>query len=101
MHVDLDHPWIGCDQQCLDPRVRRRSVAFQNQADACLGCGAIDQSYELEELFQPLHGRQENVYKTVSGLENQCRTRWRIFRIDHHCMQRISLFGECWPCPDV
>ena len=57
MDVHLDHSGIGGDQQRLDPRVRRRPIALQNHGNAGLRRSPIDESDQLDELFQPLQWR--------------------------------------------
>src|SRR5829696_4199613 len=48
MDVDLDHPWVGRDQQVVYPRVWRWTVAFQDQLHLVCRGDSADQANQLD-----------------------------------------------------
>ena len=66
--VDLDHPGVRGDRRRLQPWIGRRFVAFDHHRAADLRGRGLEPGNEVDEVFQRLGGRQEDVEQPVADL---------------------------------
>ncbi len=82
-HVDLDDAGVGGDRGRAQPGVRRRAVPLDHHRVVGLRRRRLDPGDQVEEVFERLGGRQEDVQQTVADLGDQGRRRGAVGVCDH------------------
>ena len=69
--VDLDDPGVGGDRHRRQPRVRRGTVALDHYRAVDLGDRGLDSGRQVDEMFERLGGRQEDVQQPAANFGDQ------------------------------
>ncbi len=87
MNIYLDHAGIRSDAKIFQPRILRRSIAFQKHRLMHGLRGRFDRGDKLEVIFQRSQRRHENVQHSVSRFRTQRRSR--------HLRSAFMFLGRC------
>ena len=91
--VDLDDPRVGGDRQRLQPAVRRRAVAFDDDGAAHRGRGSLDPGDQVDEILQRVGRRHEHVQQTIPDLRDDGGDRRRL-GVLHNRLGRLRIDVE-------
>ena len=81
--VDLDDSRVGGDRQRLQPAVRRRTVALDDDSAARRGRGGLDPRDQVDEIIRGVGRRHEYEQQTVSDLGDDSRGGRRVGVLDN------------------